>query len=182
MELKTHSVRRRAASLAVLVTLASGTAQAMPSPQQLYKGLLKAAPSLPPALRGSKTRSAKLSAGSRSHHAVGAVEISNGAALVGFLVFPTRALALADLKAFPPNTGPNKVITNRPAGLPQPAYLIHSAGNGYEAAYVVFVLDNVLVNAWAYGAKGSQKKLIAIVERDAIWAKNRGLSVMRNGS
>jgi hypothetical protein len=187
METATRSLRRLAASLLVLVTLASlasGTAQADLSPRQLYQGLLKTAPasSLPPALRGSKTRSARLSAGSRSHHAVGAVEIGNAQALVGFLVFPTRALALADLKAFPPDKGPNKVITNRPTGFPRPAYLIHAVGNGYEAVYLVFILDNLLVNSWTYGTKGSEKKLIAIVERDALWAKNRALSVMRNGS
>ena len=50
----------------------------------LYHALLKATPaaSLPPALQGSKTQSARLSAGSRSHHAVGAVEIGNGEAIV----------------------------------------------------------------------------------------------------
>jgi len=179
--------RRLAASLVSLVTLASiasGVAQATLSPRQLYQGLLKAAPasSMPPALVGSKTRAARLSAGSRSHHAVGAVEVGNAQALVGFLVFPTRALALADLKAFPPDAGPNKLITNRPAGFPRPAYLLHAAGNGYVATYLVFVLDNVVVNAWAYGTKGSEKKLTAIVERDALWAKNRALTVMRSGS
>lgn len=183
METKARFRRRLAVSLIAFVTLAllaSGTAQATLSPRQLYRALLKAAPasSLPPTLRGTKTRRAKLSTGSRSHHAVGAVEVGNTQSLVGFLVFPTHALALADLKAFPPDTGPNKIISTRPAGLPQPAYLIHAAGNGYEATYVVFILDNVLVNSWVYGAKGSEKKLIAIVERNALWAKNHAFSVM----
>jgi hypothetical protein len=136
---------------------------------------------LPPALEGSKTHSAPLSRGSRAHHAVGAVEIGNGQAIVGYLVFPSHALAIADLKAFPPNTGPNKVVTTRPAGLPRPAYVIHAAQNGYDAAYVVFVLDNVLVNSWTYGAKGSSSQLIAVVERNARWAKNHVLHAMRSG-
>ena len=187
METKTVWVRHVAASLLALVILAgltAGVAQAALSPRQLYRGLLKAAPasSLPPALRGTKTRSAKLSAGARSQHAVGAVEVGNADALVGFLVFPSRARALADLKAFPPDTGPNKILTTELPGLPRPAYLIHAAGNGFEVAYVVFVVDNVVVNAWAYGAKGSLKTLIAIVERDARWAKNRTLSVVRSSS
>jgi hypothetical protein len=59
------------------------------------------------------------------------------------------------------------------AGLPRPAYLLHARGNGYEAAYVIFIVDNVLVNSWTYGVKGSQKQLFAIVERDARWARDR---------
>jgi hypothetical protein len=184
VEAATRLRRRLVASLvlATLVSFGVPTAHAAVSPARLYRGLLKAAPAaaLPPALQGSKTHSATLSAGSRSHRAVGAVEIGNSQALVGYLVFPTHALALADLNAFPPGTGPNKIVSNRPAGLPRPAYLIHANGNGYEVEYVVFIVDNVLVNSWAYGAKGSEKKLVAIVERDARWANSHVRQVRRS--
>lgn len=168
------------AALTVLAVLGSGVAQAAPTPQQLYHALLKkpGAGSLPAALSGATAQAAKLSAGSRSHHAVGAVEIGNTAAVVGFLIFPTHALALADLKAFPPNRGPNKIVSTRPAGLPRPAYILRARSNGYEAAYAIFVLDNVVVNAWAYGVKGSTAKLQAIVERDARWAKAHAVEAM----
>jgi len=183
METGTSLLRRLAAALVLLAALSSGAAQAALSPRQLYQALLEPPPSssLPPALRGSTTRSTPLSTGSRSHHAVGAVEIGNGTALVGFLVFPTHALAVADLKAFPPNRGPNKIVTTRPAGLPRPAYVLRASGNGYSVAYVVFVNDNLLVNTWTYGRKGTEKQLIAIVEGDARWAKSYSLRIMRNG-
>jgi hypothetical protein len=176
---------RRAAALAfsvfLLTPLLAASAQATPTPRQLYRALLKPVPasSLPLALEGSKTHSTPLSSGSRAHHAIGAVEIGNGQAIVGYLVFPTHALALADLKAYPPNTGPNKVVTRHLAGFPTPLYVIHAAQNGYEAAYVIFVLDNVLVNSWTYGTKGSTKTLLSIVERDARWAKTHALQAMR---
>ena len=41
------------------------------------------------------------------------------------------------------------------------------------------VLDNVLVNSWAYGPKGSKKKIIAIVQRDGLWAKKNALRAMQ---
>ena len=169
------------AALVVLAVFGTGAAQAAPTPLQLYHALLKtpAAASIPSALSGGTAQAAKLSAGSRSHHAVGAVEIGNTTALVGFLIFPTHALALADLKAFPPNRGPNKIVSTRPAGLPRPAYILRARSNGYEAAYAVFVLDNVVVNAWAYGVTGSSAKLQAIVERDARWANAHALAAMR---
>jgi hypothetical protein len=184
METGARLLRRLAAALVMLAALSSGgAAQAALSPRQLYQALLKPPPSssLPPALRGSITRSTPLSTGARSHHAVGAVEISNGTALVGFLVFPTHALALADLKAFPPNRGPNKIVTTRPAGFPRPAYVLRASGNGYSVAYMVFIQDNLLVNTWTYGRKGTEKQLIAIVEGDARWAKSYSLRIMRNG-
>ena len=173
-------LRGASAALAAVAALGAGTAQAAPTPSQLYQALLKKpkAGSLPSALAGATAQSAKLSPGSRSHHAVGAVEIGNTAALVGYLVFPSHALALADLKAFPPNRGPNKIVTTKPAGLPHPAYILDARGNGYEAAYAVFVLDNVVVDAWAYGTKGTSKKLRTIVEADARWAKIHALSAM----
>ena len=172
-----------AASFVVLASVLAGSAQATTSPRQLYRALLKAVPaaSLPPALEGSKTHSAPLSRGSRTHHAVGAVEIGNGQAIVGYLVFPTHALAVGDLNAFPPNTGPNKVVTRHLAGFPTPLYVIHAERNGYEASYVIFILDNVLVNSWSYGAKGSSAQLLAGVKRDARWAKDHLLHVMRSG-
>jgi hypothetical protein len=168
-------------AVAVLASLAVASARATTSPQQLYKALLKAPPaaSLPPALQGSTAHAGKLSVGARAHHAVGAVEVGTSQAIVGYLVFPTRALTLADLKAYPPDSGPNTVLSRHPAGFPQPAYLIHAAHNGYEVAYVVFVFDNLLVNAWAYGPKGSKKKLIEIVTRDGLWAKSNALRAMR---
>ena len=178
MSQRTRSrVRLAVAAFAALAVLGAGTAQAAPTPSQLYHALLKKprAGSLPSALSGAKAHSAKLSPGSRSHHAVGAVEIGNTAALVGYLLFPSHALALADLKAFPPNRGPNKIVTTHPAGLPRPAFILSARGNGYEAAYAVFVLDNVVVDAWAYGTKGTSKKLRTIVEADARWAKSHAL-------
>jgi hypothetical protein len=184
MKPTTQRLRRMTAVplvLAVLGSLAVASAHAATTPQQLVKALLKSptAVSLPAELRGSIPHSSKLSRGSRTHHAVGAVEIGNSEALVGYLVFPTHALALADLKAYPPDSGPNTIVSRHPAGFPRPAYLIRAARNGYEVAYVVYVLDNVLVNSWAYGPKGSKKKILAIVQRDGLWAKNNALRTMQ---
>lgn len=185
MKHTTQRLRRLAALplvLAVLATLAVASAHAAATPQQLVKALLKSPPAvtpLPTELKGSIPHTAKLSRGSRLHHAVGAVEVGNSEALVGYLVFPTHAMTLADLKAYPPDSGPNKVVSRHPAGFPQPAYLIYAAHNGYEVAYVVYVLDNVLVNSWAYGPKGSKKKIIAIVQRDGLWAKKNALRAMQ---
>jgi hypothetical protein len=171
-------------AVGVLAAVSAGAASATPTAKQLYKALLKgpAAKSLPNALTGSKTQGVKLSAGSRKHHAVGAVEIGNSAAIVGFLVFPTRALALADLKAYPPNQGPNKIVSTTPSGLPRPAYILRAKGNGYVAAYAVYVLNNMIVNAWAYGKAGSDKLLRSIVEADARWAKGYGLGAVRRAA
>ena len=170
-----------AASLALLLVCAAA-AQATPSPQALYQALLKTPPagSLPPALKGSTPKANTLARGSKQHHAVGAVVIGNTAAIVGFLVFPTHALALADLKAYPPNTGPNKIVTTTPKGLPRPAFILRATGNGYVTAYAVFVLDNVLVNAWTYGPKGTYGQLRSIVEKNAAWAKTYGTSVIQS--
>ena len=181
--METTGTRRLASGLLTLiaaVTVLAGSAHAAPKPAELYRALLKApkASSLPSYLHGATTRSATLSQGSRSHHAVGAVSITNAAALVGFLVFPTHALAVADLKAFPPNGGPNKIVSTKPAGLPLPAYVVSAARNGYVVAYVVFVQGNVLVNSWAYGQKGTTKQLIGIVTHDAHWASSHLTSVM----
>ncbi len=184
MKHTTQRLRRLAALpllVAVLALLAAASAYAAATPQQLVKALLKSPPAvpLPAELKGSIPHAAKLSRGSRLHHAVGAVEVGNSEALVGYLVFPTHAMTLADLKAYPPDAGPNKVISRHPAGFPQPAYLIYAARNGYEVAYVVYVLDNVLVNSWAYGPKGSKKKILAIVQRDGLWAKKNALRAMQ---
>jgi len=180
------SVARRlgaaAAPLLVVLLACAAVAQATPSPSALYQALLKQPPagSLPPALKGATPKSNALSRGSKAHHAVGAVVIGSTAALVGFLVFPSHALALADLKAYPPNTGPNKIVTTTPAGLPRPAYILRAAGNGYESAYAVFVLDNVVVDAWTYGPKGTYSQIRAIVEKNAQWAKSYASSVMKS--
>ncbi len=165
-------------ALVALVALAAAAGRAATG-RDLYHALLKAPSSLPHALEGSRTGPSKLSRGSRLHHAVGAVSIGNGQALVGYLVFPTHALAVADLKAYPPNTGPNKVVTRHLAGFPRPLYVIHAEGNGFQAAYVIFVLDNVIVNSWAYGAKGSSPQLMPVVKSDARWAKAHLLQAMR---
>ncbi|HEY5059021.1 MAG TPA: hypothetical protein VII51_08370 [Gaiellaceae bacterium] len=184
MRQRTSSLRRLAVTLLVAVgafaALSASAAQAAPTPQQLYKALLKApkASTLPSALSGATTKAQTLSAGSKKHHAVGAVEIGNTAAIVGFLIFPTHALALADLKAFPPNVGPNKVLTRTPADLPRPAYILRANGNGYVAVYAVFVLDNVIVDAWTYGQKGSDSQIRSIVQKNALWAKSYGLGLM----
>ncbi len=183
MKHTTQRTRRLAAVplvLAVLGSLAVASARAGTPPQQLVKALLKSPPAvtLPAELKGSIPRAAKLSRGSREHHAVGAIEVGNSEALVGYLVFPTHAMTLADLKAYPPDSGPNTVVSRHPAGFPRPAYLIHAARNGYEVAYVIYVVDNVLVNSWAYGPKGSKTKLLAIVQRDGLWAKKNALRAM----
>ena len=172
-----------AAAFALLLASAAAVRAAAPSPKQLLQALLQTPPagSLPPALGGSAAKGAKLSRGARAHHAVGAAEIGNSAALVGFLVFPTHALAVADLKAYPPDRGPNTIVSRTPAGLPRPAYILRAAGNGFEAAYAVFVVDNVLVDAWTYGQKGTSGQLRAIVERDARWA-NAYVSSLNRGS
>jgi hypothetical protein len=157
------------------------------SPEQrralrIYSALLKPPKSstLPSGLEGAVTTSSKLSPGSRKHHAVGAVVTTNGGGLVGFLVFPTRADALADLKAFPPNSGPIKLAGKAPADFPKPSYLLSARGNGYTVRYVVFVQDNILVNSWAYGQKGKANvpQLIKFVEADARWARDRSAAVL----
>ena len=139
--------------------LPSGVPERLRHAYGVYVKLLKAPKdsSLPPSLAGSITKAAALSPGSQKHDAAGAVLTTNGGALVGVLVFPNHAAALADLKAFPPDAGPNKII-GTPKGFPKPAYILSAAGNGYTARYVVFVEGGVLVNAWAYGKKGKQSE------------------------
>jgi hypothetical protein len=185
MEFGGRRARRLAATATVALTAAAwaGTAHATVTPAQLVKALQKAPPeaSLPYALRGGQTRRGALSPGSRSHHAVGAVAIGNTSALVGYLVFPTHALAVADLKAFPPNRGPNEIVTAHPAGFPRPAYIVKADGNGYTVAYAIFIQDNVLVNAWTYGQKGTQKQLIRIAEQNARWAGKHLAAAARGG-
>ena len=129
--------------------------------------------SLPPSLRGSQTQAAQLSSGSRAHHAAGAIVTTNGGALVGYLVFKHRQDALADLAAFPPNSGPNKIVARSVAGLPKPAYVLRARGNGYLARYIVFVDGPVIVNTWAYGQKSNEKSLGAVVRANAHWARGR---------
>lgn len=156
--------------------LPSGVPERLRHAYGVYVKLLKAPKdsSLPPSLAGSITKAAALSPGSQKHDAAGAVLTTNGGALVGVLVFPNHAAALADLKAFPPDAGPNKII-GTPKGFPKPAYILSAAGNGYTARYVVFVEGGVLVNAWAYGKKGKQSEaqLQKLVEQNARWARAR---------
>jgi hypothetical protein len=180
-----HRARLALALLAAVAAVAAPSAGAAPAaktPLQLYKALLKApkAKELPAALSHATTKAQTLSRGSKSHHAIGAIEIGNTAAIVGFLVFPTRALALADLKAYPPNTGPNKIVSRTPAGLPRPAYILNAKGNGYVSAYAVFVLDNVIVDAWTYGKLGTDKQVSSIVHNNALWAKTYALGLMHS--
>ena len=129
--------------------------------------------SLPASLRGAQTQAAALSAGSRAHHAAGAIVTTNGGALVGYLVFKNRADALADLAAFPPNSGPNKIVARSVAGLPKPAYVLRARGNGYLARYIVFVDGPVIVNTWAYGQTSNEQSLGAVVRANAHWARGR---------
>jgi hypothetical protein len=129
--------------------------------------------SLPPSLQGSQTQAAQLSPGSRVHHAAGAIVTTNGGALVGYLVFKNRSDALADLAAFPPSSGPNKIVSRSVAGLPTPTYVLRARGNGYLARYVVFVDGPVIVNTWAYGQKSKEQALKAVVLANAHWARGR---------
>ena len=140
---------------------------------QLVKAPKKA--SLPKSLQGASTQATALAPGSRKQHAAGAIVTTNGGALAGFLVFKTHSDALADLKAYPPNSGPNKIIARSVPGLPKPTYVLSAIGNGYVARYVVFVDGTVIVNTWAYGQAGKarEKKLLAIVEQNAHWAQSR---------
>jgi hypothetical protein len=101
------------------------------------------------------------------------VVTTNGGALVGYLVFKNRADALADLKAYPPNSGPNKIVSRTVEGLPEPTYVLRANGNGYLARYVVFVDGTVVVNTWAYGQKRNDRRLQDIVVGNARWAKQR---------
>jgi hypothetical protein len=142
---------------------------------RLILGLLKAPPkaSLPASLRGSQTQAAALSSGSRAHHAAGAIVTTNGGALVGYLVFKNRNDALADLAAYPPNSGPNKIVSRNAAGLPKPTYVLRARGNGYLAHYVVFVDGPVIVNTWAYGQKSNEQALQGVVLENAHWALRR---------
>ena len=89
-------------------------------------------------------------------------------------MFKNRKEALADLQAYPPNSGPNKVIARGLSGLPKPTYALRALGNGYVVQYVVFV-DGPVVNTWAYGQKGNatERKLLALVEENARWARHR---------
>lgn len=136
---------------------------------------------MPKSLRGSSTQLTPLSPGSQKHHAAAAVVTTNGGALVGYLVFKNRRDALDDLRAFPPGSGPNKVIARSLSGLPKPTYVLRARGNGYVARYVVFVDGPVIVNTWAYGQKGgvAERKLLQIVEENARWARQRLAAAVR---
>ena len=132
------------------------------------------ASTLPGPLIGSTTQATRLSAGSRKLHAAGAVVTTNGGALVGYLVFQSRAAALADLAAFPPNSGPNTIVKRNLPGFPRPSYQLRANGNGYVVRYVVFVDGPVIVNAWAYGKPGkADGQLVKVVSTDARWGLAR---------
>jgi hypothetical protein len=155
-------------------TTAPSTKNLSPAAKLILQ-LLKAPPqaSLPASLRGSKPQATPLSPGSRAHHAAGAIVTTNGGALVGYLVFKKRADALADLVAYPPNAGPNKIVSRTVAGLPEPTYVLRALGNGYLARYIVFVDGPVVVNTWAYGQKSNEGALKAVVLANARWALRR---------
>jgi hypothetical protein len=138
---------------------------------------------LPNSLKGSMTQATPLSPGSKANHAAGAIATTNGGALVGYLVFKNRSDALADLKAYPPDSGPNKIVGRNMTGLPHPTYVLRALGNGYLARYVVFVDGPVVVNTWAYGRKGkaSERKLETIVAANAQWAR-RHLAAARKAA
>jgi hypothetical protein len=154
-------------------TTTPSTKNLSPAAKLILK-LLKAPPqtALPPSLRGSQTQATPLSAGSRKHHAAGAIVTTNGGALVGYLVFKKHADALADLKAYPPDSGPNKIVSRSVAGLPAPTYVLRANGNGYLARYIVFVDGPVVVNTWAYGQKSKEAALKAVVLANAHWARS----------
>lgn len=176
---------RRVTVVVVAAALAgafAGTAQSARSPKALFRALLKQPPAsgLPPELGKSTVHAAPLSQGARAYHAVGAVEFGNTQAIVGYLVFHSRAEALADLKAFPPNRGPNRIVAKNPPGIPHPALVLHASGNGFHAAYVVFVQDNVLVDCWTYGSRSTKTSvLFRVVKQDARWASRRLLQARR---
>ncbi|HET7740997.1 MAG TPA: hypothetical protein VFL67_10150, partial [Mycobacterium sp.] len=77
-------------------TKTPSTGKLAPAAKLILK-LLKAprASELPNSLKGSVTQATPLSAGSRRHHAAGAIATTNGGALVGYLVFKNRSDALA---------------------------------------------------------------------------------------
>jgi len=171
-----------AATAALLaVSTASGSSESR-SPAEIYAALAKGPvlKPLPATLKASpKPKKVALSAGSKKQHAVGAVEYGNPDVVVGFLVFPSHAAALADLKAYPPNRGPNKIVSRTPSGLPQPALLLLAHGNGYEAAYATFVVDDVLVDCWTYGKVAQTKVIESIVQANAHWALKYSLRAIR---
>jgi ABC-type glycerol-3-phosphate transport system substrate-binding protein len=162
------------ATTTATATTTPAAGKAGPTAKLILK-LLKAPQdaSLPASLQGSQTQAAQLSSGSRARHAAGAIVTTNGGALVGYLVFKNRKDALADLAAYPPNSGPNKIVARSVPGLPKPTYVLRARGNAYLSRYIVFVDGPVIVNTWAYGQEGKEAALKAVVLSNAHWARGR---------
>jgi len=126
----------------------------VPSPQALYKALLAAQlpqSELPAGFSSAEAKPKQTAGNPKRHHAVGEVEIDfNGGAGIVYVIFPTRADALANhgdgVRALKTQKGVTKVQSPVP-GLPNPSVILNASLNGLGVTQVSFVADSVEINA-----------------------------------
>lgn len=126
-----------AASLLTLTVFAATagaeTAQRSQTPRALYEALLTSSVSgkLPSGFSTAKIGVSKLSDRAMKHHGVGGVEIDidGGDAAIIYIVFPTRADAVADWKDVNLKQQAKSVIT-APSRFPWPAVIANSSVTG----------------------------------------------------
>jgi hypothetical protein len=151
------------AALLVALALAGTAAAANPSPQRLYQALLSArisASELPAGFARPRTVKNSPGPNPRRHHVVGEVEIdlNGGQSAIVYVVFPTRADALAaysdgvhDLK-----TTKGVVAVRSPVpGLAKPSVLADASASGIGITQVTLVSGSVEIatETAAHGGK-----------------------------
>jgi hypothetical protein len=133
------------------------------TPYGLYQALLTTAipdSQLPTGHFSAKPGIGSLSSNSKSHHALGEVDvdIDDGQAAIVYEVFPSRALAVADFKAGRPNYKkiPSATVMTAPSRFPWPAVMVSGTVTGKNAfgktvkngtTLLAFTSKNVIVEA-----------------------------------
>ena len=144
---------RAACSFAALAALAlAGTASgAGPSPQKLYRALLSArisASELPAGFSSPRTMNNAPGPNPKRHHVVGEVEIdlNGGQSAIVYVVFPTKADALAayadGLRELKTTKGVTAVRSPVP-GVPSPSVAVDASAQGLGITQVTLVSGNV---------------------------------------
>jgi hypothetical protein len=144
---------RAVSSLAAFsaLVLVGTAAAASPSPQKVYQGLLTTripASELPAGFSSPRTVKNAPGPTPKRHHVVGEVEIdlNGGQSAIVFVVFPTKADALAaysdGVRELKKTKGVVSVTSPAP-GVPKPSVRVDAAANGLGITQVTLVAGNV---------------------------------------
>jgi hypothetical protein len=149
-----------ATGLVCVAVAMAGHSTTPPSPQTLYQRLLTSSipdSALPSAYSSSSTGVSKPSDNAKRHHVVGEVEIDidDGDAGIVYMVFPTRADAVADWKDANLRAHAKSTL-NAPSSFPWPALIANQSVTGKNAfgktvtngvTALAFTSQNVIVEA-----------------------------------